>query len=68
MMAIDSNNSGLFSLLGEELTKTTLRTNRVEPLTTWAVLLVVTLRLVVKCAHAHSNIMQFSIIAEGQNL
>ena len=59
MMPIDSNNSGLFSLLGEELTKTTLRTNRVEPLTTWAVLLVVTLRLVVKCAHAHSNICSF---------
>ena len=62
MMAIDPNNSGLFSLLGEELTRTTFRMNRAESLTTW--ILVVMLRLV-KCTHTHSNIMQFSIIAEG---
>ena len=30
MTAIASNNSGLFSLLGEELTRTTFRTNRAE--------------------------------------
>ena len=68
MMAIDSNSSRLFSLLDEEFTRTTFRTNRAEPLKIWAVLLVVTLRLVVRCAHAHSKIMQFSLIAEGQNL
>ena len=60
MMAIASNISGLFSLLDEELYKDyTLRTNRAEPLTTWAVLVVVTLSLIIKCAHAHSNMMQY---------
>ena len=60
MMAIASNISGLFSLLGEELYEDyTFRTNRAEPLTTWAVLLVVTLSLIIKCAHAHSNMMQY---------
>ena len=59
-MAIASNISGLFSLLGEELYDDyTLRTNRAEPLTTWAVLVVVTLSLIIKCAHAHSNVMQY---------
>ena len=43
MMAIDLNNSDLFSLLGEELTRTTFRMNRAEPVTTWVVLLVVIL-------------------------
>ena len=51
MMAIASNISGLFSLLGEELYEDyTLRTNRAEPLTTWAVLVVVTLSLIIKCS------------------
>ena len=60
MMAIASNISGLFSLLGEELYEDyTLRTNRAEPLTTWAVLVVVMLSLIIKCAHAHSNMMQY---------
>ena len=60
MMAIASNISGLFSLLGEELYEDyTLRTNRAEPLTTWTVLVVVTLSLIIKCAHAHSNMMQY---------
>ena len=60
MMAIASNISGLFSLLGEELYKDyTSRTNRAEPLTTWVVLVVVTLSLTIKCVHAHSNIMQY---------
>ena len=60
MMAIASNISGLFSLLGEELYEDyTLRTNRAEPLTTWAVLVVVTLSLIIKCTHTHSNIMQY---------
>ena len=40
--------------------------NRAEPLITWAVLLMVTLRLTVKCAHAHSNIeCSILIIVEG---
>ena len=60
MMAITSNISGLFSLFGEELYKDyTLRTNRAELLTTWVVLVVVTLSLTIKCAHAHSNIIQY---------
>ena len=68
-MAIASNISGLFSLLGEELYEDyTLRTNRAEPLTTWVVLVVVTLGLTIKCAHAHNNICSIMIIAEGQNL
>ena len=50
MVAIASNISGLFSLLGEELyagyEDYTLRTNRAEPLTTWAVLVVVTLMII----------------------
>ena len=42
MMAIDSNNSGLFSLLGLPCKDYgTFRTNRAEPLTTWAVLLII---------------------------
>ena len=46
MMSIVSNISGLFLLLGEEFYKDyTSRTNRAEPLTTWAVLVVVMLRL-----------------------
>ena len=60
MMVIASNISNLFSLLGKELYEDyTLRTNRAEPLTTWAVLVVVTLSLIIKCAHAHSNMMQY---------
>ena len=60
MMAIASNISGLFSLLGEELYEDyTLRTNRAEPLTTWAVLVVVMLSLIIKCTHPHSNMMQY---------
>ena len=60
MMAIASNTSSVFSLFGEEFYKDyTWRTNRAEPLATWAVLVVVTLGLTVKCAHAHSNIMQY---------
>ena len=42
MMAIDSNNSGLFSLLGLPCKDYgTFRTNRAEPSTTWAVLLII---------------------------
>ena len=62
MMAIASNISGLFSLLGEvlELYKDyTSRMNRAEPLTILAVLMVVMLGLTVKYVHAHSNIMQY---------
>ena len=60
MMDIATSISGLFSLLGEELYEDyTLRTNRAEPLTTWAVLVVVTLSLIIKCAHTHSNMMQY---------
>ena len=60
MMVIASNISGLFLLLVEELYEDyTLRTNRAEPLTTWAVLVVVTLSLIINCAHAHSNMMQY---------
>ena len=63
MVAIVLNISGLFLLLGEELYAVyedyTLGTNRTEPLTTWAVLVVVTLSLIIKCAHAHSNMMQY---------
>ena len=42
MMAIDSNNSCFFSLLGLPCKDYgTFRTNRAEPLTTWAVLLII---------------------------
>ena len=60
MMAITSNIYGIFSFLGKELYKNyTLRTNRAEPLTIWVVLVVVTLGLTIKCAHVHSNMMQY---------